>query len=50
MGMAFVLNILFNVLLIPRFGAAGSALAVTLAFLPNSIIILLLSRKIFEAK
>lgn len=48
MLMAFSLNILFNLILIPKFGAVGSAFAVTLAFLPYSIIILLLSRKIFE--
>ncbi len=50
MFMTFVLNILFNFLLVPKYGAVGSALAITLAFLPYSILITLLGKKILEAK
>jgi O-antigen/teichoic acid export membrane protein len=48
MLLSSLLNIVFNLILIPKFGAVGSAIGITLAFLPYSIIMFLIGRKIFQ--
>lgn len=47
-GITFLLNIIFNLMLIPKFGAAGSALAIILALFPISIIRFLITKKSFN--
>jgi len=48
MGIAVVINITFNILLIPRFGLVGAAAATSLAFTVESILLSLTARKILS--
>ncbi len=48
MVVVLILNIFFNLLLVPRFGAVGSAFALTISFLPYSFDLYRNARNIFE--
>ncbi|VAV87557.1 Thiamin-phosphate pyrophosphorylase [hydrothermal vent metagenome] len=48
LGMAVVINVAFNFLLIPKFGLVGAAAATAIAFTVESILLYVITRRIFS--